>query len=221
MKIPVNMVACSLFLVSLLALTACNSDKGPSPSPSASATPLTSITPTVSASSSPTAAVTATPTPVPSTATPAPVTGSTDSSKQLKEMLELAKQGKAPGIEYAAHTGLIDDVEKAWGKADKQEAAGTGFYATYSKKNVVFGFNKGMQIYDVRSSDPKLQKLTLKQIEQTLGKPADTKVNGDDTIYIYKANDQFQLKFVIPKSTGKVDHISVFTSQDSRNLMAE
>lgn len=35
-------------------------------------------------------------------------------SKQLKELLELAKQGKVPGVEYAAHTGLIDEVEAAW-----------------------------------------------------------------------------------------------------------
>ncbi|SDN71348.1 protein of unknown function [Paenibacillus sp. yr247] len=78
-----------------------------------------------------------------------------------------------------------------------------------------------MQIFDVRSSDPTLQKLTLKEIEHTLGKPADTKLNGNDTIYIYMANEAFQLKFIIPKSTGKVDHISVFSPKDSVNSMAE
>ncbi|WP_338044180.1 YjgB family protein [Paenibacillus oryzisoli] len=135
-------------------------------------------------------------------------------------MYELAKSGKVNGIPFAANTGLTDNVEKTWGKADKTESAGSGLYATYSKKNAVIGFNKGSQIIDIRSNDPKLHTLTLSQIEQALGKPTDTKVNGDDTIYIYKASQEFQLKFIIPKSTGKVDHISVFDTIHSINNMA-
>uniref|UniRef100_UPI00403FB3BA YjgB family protein n=1 Tax=Paenibacillus sp. FSL K6-0276 TaxID=2921450 RepID=UPI00403FB3BA len=123
--------------------------------------------------------------------------------QQLKELIELAKKSKVPGVEYAAHTGLIDEVEADWGKPD-QEPAGKGIYATHTDEHVVFGFNKGSLIFDVRSSDSALQKLTLKQIEGALGKPDDTKVNGEDKIYIYQANDQFQLKFIILNSTGKV-----------------
>ncbi|ETT76562.1 hypothetical protein C173_06086 [Paenibacillus sp. FSL R7-277] len=141
-------------------------------------------------------------------------------SKQLKELLELAKQGKVPGVEYAAHTGLIDEVEAAWGEPDLKESAGKGVYSTYSKKSVVFGFNKGMKIFDVRSSAPDLRNLTLKQIEEVLGKPDATTVNGEHNIYIYQANKQYQLKFIIPESTGTVDHISVFSEQDSINNMA-
>lgn len=141
-------------------------------------------------------------------------------SKLLKEMLALAKQGKVPGVEYAAHSGMIDEVEAAWGEPNLKESAGKGVYSTYSKKNVVFGFNKGMQIFDVRSSAPELQSLTLKQIEEVLGKPDATAVNGEDNIYIYQANKQYQLKFIIPESTGTLNHISVFSEQDSINNMA-
>lgn len=141
-------------------------------------------------------------------------------SKLLNELLELAKQGKVPGVEYAAHSGMIDEVEAAWGEPDLKESAGKGVYSTYSKKSVVFGFNKGMQIFDVRSSAPELQSLTLKQIEAVLGKPDATTVNGEDNIYIYQANKQYQLKFIIPESTGTVNHISVFSEQDSNNNMA-
>ncbi|AIQ39617.1 YjgB family protein [Paenibacillus sp. FSL R5-0912] len=141
-------------------------------------------------------------------------------SKQLKELLQLAKQGKVPGVEYAAHSGLIDDVEAAWGEPDTKESAGKGIYSTYAGKHVVFGFNKGSQIFDVRSSASDLQKLTLKQIEEVLGKPDATSVNGSDDIYIYQAGKQYQLKFIIPDSTGTVDHISVFSKQDSINNMA-
>ncbi|MEK0315606.1 YjgB family protein [Cohnella sp. 56] len=139
---------------------------------------------------------------------------------QINELLTLAKKGQAPGIPFAAHDSLIDDVEKAWGKADKSDSAGKGIYAVYGKHDAVFGFNKGSQIFDVRSSDAKLRKLTLLEIEQTLGKPSSTTRNGDDTIYVYQASEDFQLKFVIPKSTGTVDHISVFAEKDSVNNMA-
>ncbi len=135
--------------------------------------------------------------------------------------MKLAKEGKVPGIKYVAHKSMIEDLKLDWGKADKEDPLGSsGFYSTYSKKYAVIGWNKGSLIYDVRSSAPELQKLTLKDIEGVLGKPTDTKVNGDDTIYIYKANDQYQLKFIISKSTSKVDHISVYSPQDAINNMA-
>ncbi|MEK3720287.1 YjgB family protein [Paenibacillus sp. FSL H8-0034] len=235
MKPQIKALAYSMMLAGVLTLAACNSDSktaapaAPDPAAAAPAAPTnntapgpTPAAPTNNTTPSP-APTAASPTtaPAPSSA-PTAAAGSEDTSKQLKELLEQAKQGKIPGIKYAAHTALIDEVEKDWGKADKQDSAGKGFvYATYSKKNAVLGFNKGMLIFDVRSNDPSLHKLTLQQIEQALGKPADIKLNGDDTIYIFKANDQFQLKFIIPKSTGKVDHISVFSPQDSVNFMAE
>ncbi|MFC5449312.1 YjgB family protein [Paenibacillus aestuarii] len=139
---------------------------------------------------------------------------------QIKDMLELAKSGKVSGIPFAAKTGHSDEVAQAWGKAENKDAIGSDIYETFAKKNAVIGYNKGSQIIDVRSTDPKLHTITLSQIEQALGKPTDTKVNGDDTIYIYKASDVFQLKFIIPKSTGKVDHISVFDAKDAVNNMA-
>ncbi|PHG12056.1 YjgB family protein [Bacillus toyonensis] len=138
----------------------------------------------------------------------------------VKELFELAKEGKVPNVPFAAHTGDIEEIEKAWGKADKTEQAGSGMYATFTNKNVVFGFNKGSQVFDVRSYQTELKSITLKEIEKALGKPTSVKVNGEDQIYVYKVNNQFELKFIIPKSIGKVYHISVFSPEDSINKMA-
>jgi hypothetical protein len=222
MRSQIKALTGSVILASLLLLTACNSDNSnaatnaPTLAPTLTATPAPSLAPSPTATAAPAAPAAVTPAP----ATPK-ATASTDvDSKLIKELMTLAKAGKIPDVKFGAHTGLIDDVEKAWGKADKQEPAGKGFYATYDARKVVFGFNKGQQIFDVRSSDASLQKLTLKEIEHVLAKPDDITVNGDDSIYVYKVNDQYQLKFVIPKSTGKVDHISVFAPQDSINNMA-
>ncbi|WP_390621929.1 DUF4309 domain-containing protein [Paenibacillus thiaminolyticus] len=38
------------------------------------------------------------------------------------------------------------------GEPDKDEFAGQGMYATYEKRHIVFGYNKGMQLFDVRSA---------------------------------------------------------------------
>lgn len=142
------------------------------------------------------------------------------SINHIKDLFEQAKVGKVPNVPYAAHTGDIEEIEQAWGKADKTDQAGNGMYATFTSKNVAFGFNKGSQVFDVRSYHSELKSITLQEIETALGKPASVKVNGNDKIYNYKVNNQFELKFVIPKSTGKVDHISVFSPEDSINKMA-
>ncbi|PHA35905.1 YjgB family protein [Bacillus wiedmannii] len=142
------------------------------------------------------------------------------SINHVKELFELAKEGKVPNVPFAAHTGDIEEIEKAWGKADKTEQAGNGIYATFINKNVSFGFNKGSQVFDVRSYHAELKSITLQDIEKALGKPASIKVNGEDKIYVYRVNNQFELKFIIPKSTGKINHISVFSPEDSINKMA-
>ncbi|OMD82072.1 hypothetical protein BSK49_26440 [Paenibacillus odorifer] len=225
MSVQIKLIACSILLTGMIGLAGCSSNNEAGNSESQATMPTETA---VTATSEPEVSPSSTPAETAPAATSSPTetdkdstsSNSQNSDKQLKELLELAKKGKVPGVKYAAHTGLIDEVEADWGKPDQQESAGKGIYATYTDKHVVFGFNKGSLIFDVRSSDSTLQKLTLKQIEATLGKPDDTKVNGEDKIYTYQANDQYQLKFIIPSSTGTVDHISVFSEQDSFNNMA-
>ncbi|WP_256721942.1 YjgB family protein [Paenibacillus odorifer] len=233
MSVQIKLIAGSILLTGMIGLAGCSSNNEAANSdseataPTETAVAATSV-PEVSPASTPAATAPETAPETAPAATSSPTepdkdstsSNSQNSDKQLKELFELAKKGKVPGVKYAAHTGLIDEVEADWGKPDQQESAGKGIYATYTDKHVVFGFNKGSLIFDVRSSDSALQKLTLKQIEATLGKPDDTKVNGEDKIYTYQANDQYQLKFIIPSSTGTVDHISVFSEQDSFNNMA-
>ncbi|MFF2092034.1 YjgB family protein [Paenibacillus sp. NPDC058174] len=146
--------------------------------------------------------------------------GKDESKLAVGKIFELAKEGKVPGCSYAAHTSLYDDIEKVWGKADHNDSAGKGMYAEYKKRGITFGYNKGMVVFDVRSYSKDLHSLTLKNIESALGKADETTVNGDDHIYTYNVNKQYQLKFVIPASTNKVDHISVYSPDDTKNLMA-
>ncbi|MFD2329038.1 YjgB family protein [Cohnella sp. GCM10020058] len=229
MKISFKTASYGFVLAGVLVLAACNSagsassngNEAPAASPSASASAPASSSASAGsgtdAAASPSASASAS---ASAPASAAQTKVSAEVAAQLKELMKLAKEGKAPGISYVAHDSLIDDVKKDWGKPDSDDMAGKGFYAVYSKHHAAFGYNKGSQLFDIRSSDAKLQKLTLLQIEQTLGKPSSTSKNGDDTIYVYETGNEFQLKFVIPKSTGKVDHISVFSKTGSRNNMA-
>ncbi|AIQ16317.1 hypothetical protein H70357_06195 [Paenibacillus sp. FSL H7-0357] len=217
-------IAGIFILAGVIGLTACDSSDQQA---AASASPATAAGTDVPATSQPEASASSSPTEEPAAAaSPSSGAGGSsaaapqDSSKQLEELLQLAKQGKVPGVEYAAHSGLIDEVEAAWGEPDTKDSAGKGMYSVYSDKHVVFGFNKGSRIFDVRSSAAELQRLTLKQIEEVLGKPGSTAVNGSDKIYIYQAGKEYQLKFIIPESSGTVDHISVFSEQDAVNNMA-
>ncbi|SDN71315.1 hypothetical protein SAMN04487897_104170 [Paenibacillus sp. yr247] len=50
---------------------------------------------------------------LPATPSATPAAGTEAISKQLKTLLELAKNGQVPGIKYAAHTGMIDEVRHA------------------------------------------------------------------------------------------------------------
>lgn len=221
MKHQQSVIAAIVLSASFAVLAGCNdgsSTAAPSTAPSGTTAPAASV-PAASAVVTPSPAASAAASSKPSAAVPA-ASPAADKKQLLHEVLELAKQGKAPGIEFAAHTDLIEDVEKAWGEPDKKESAGSGIYSTYSKRHSVIGFNKGSKIFDVRSSASNLQELKLSDIESALGKSADVRKNGDDTIYVYPAGKDFELKFIIPAATGLVSHISVFSPQDSKNNMA-
>ncbi|MGG1635487.1 YjgB family protein [Paenibacillus sp. FSL K6-3182] len=148
-----------------------------------------------------------------------PSSGS-EAGETISSVYALAKEGKVPGSDYAAHIALYDDIEKKWGKPDTNESAGKGMYAAYKDKGITFGYNKGMLVYDVRSYSKKLQGITLKDIEIALGSADEKTVNGTDDIYTYEVNKQYQLKFILAEATGKVDHISVYSPQDAKNNMA-
>ena len=108
--------------------------------------------------------------------------------------MQLAKQGKIINSEFPVKTTVIEDVEKKLGNPDKVDWVpnAKGNYAVFSKYNVVFGFNKGSQIFEARSFDKKLNELSLSMVKKVFGTPAyDVESNGEKIIG-YVANSEYK-----------------------------
>lgn len=158
--------------------------------------------------------------------------GGTDSSdasssgvQLVDQTMALAKQGKLQGVPFAQRSNM-GSVYQTWGKADSQSSAGAGTYATYGSHNVALGFNKGVQIFDLRSYSATFQGVTFADIQQALGNPGAVRQSSDSYIYMYPAGPDYQLLWVFSKQSDgsrapNVDHVSVFWPQGTVDLMAQ
>lgn len=136
------------------------------------------------------------------------------------QVRDLAMEGKVLSTEFSLKH-MIKNVHETWGEPDKTDKYKEYFYATYEQRDTVFGFNEEGEIFDIRSYDEKLHSLTYDHIISALGKPLYTKEINEEYIYIYKLNNEIELKFISPIATGKVDHVSVSqnnkTAENSNN----
>ncbi|GFZ32234.1 hypothetical protein CSC2_27600 [Clostridium zeae] len=156
-------------------------------------------------------------------------TTSNKSTELLKNIYNLAKQGKVPDCEFASKDTLFGDVATKWGDPEKIDYVGGGKtsarYALYNKKGFHFGINKGDQVFDVRSFKSYLKDIKYNDVEKTLGKPAVINKTTTEHIIIYNVNKTYQLMLIFPKPTDanknpSLDHISVYDPADAVNNMA-
>ncbi|MED3625349.1 YjgB family protein [Bacillus thermocopriae] len=136
----------------------------------------------------------------------------------IQEIVSLAKVGTVKNCSFPASTTVIDEVKLYWGEPDQEDFVAGNRYFTFSSHGIVFGVNKGEQIFDVRSYSKEIQQITFDEVEKVLGKPNNVRSNSGDKIWVYNVNEKFQLKFVGSKST--IDHISVFYPAGAKNQMA-
>nr|WP_319487362.1 YjgB family protein [uncultured Caproiciproducens sp.] len=146
----------------------------------------------------------------------------------LQLIMKTAKQGKVINSDFAVKSNVIEDVQDKWGKEDKSEyiAAAKGTYATYAKKGVAFGFNKGSQIFEVRSFDSQIQAITLSKAQEIFGKPDHDAASGSERIIGYVVSKEYKILMVFPDSKAngedaKLDHYSVFYPDGTINMMAD
>ncbi len=155
-------------------------------------------------------------------------TSQADNKTILDNIKKLAIEGKIINSEFGVKNSNLSDIEKKLGTADKTDwvASAKGNYSTFSKHNLVFGSNKGAQIFEARYFDPSLKNLTLSEIKSAYGTPAhDVKSNGEEIIG-YTAGDEYKLLFVFSaptktNSNPKLDHYSVLYPKGTVNSMAD
>jgi len=151
----------------------------------------------------------------------------------LLNMVELAKQGKILDFDFPTKfpvkTTNIETVENNWGKPDSTDyiASAKGTYVNYLSHNVAFGFNKGGQIFEVRSYDSQLKNITLTKVKEFFGTPPaySTQYNGQ-WIFGYTAGAEFKIEFVFSPATTTnpdpgIDHYNVLYPQGTVNGMAD
>jgi hypothetical protein len=146
----------------------------------------------------------------------------------LTNMMSLAKQGKIINSEFPVKTTIIDSVEKKLGKPDSADwiPKAKGIYAVYSKYNVAFGFNKGSQIFEVRSFDDSLSKISLSMVKKAYGTPAHDVQTNNEKIIGYTAGSEYKILLVFSKPENGsndpvLDHYSVFYPRGTVNMMAD
>lgn len=147
--------------------------------------------------------------------------------KLIQDIMQAASEGKVPDCEFGAKTAILEKITQKWGEPDQSDyvAAAKGTYITYQKHHMVFGFNKGAQIFEVRSFASNLQALKRSEVEQVLGKPEHVQTYQGQEISGYTAGDDFKLLFVFaPASQSNpdpsVDHVNVLYPAGTVNSMA-
>lgn len=158
----------------------------------------------------------------------------------LQTVLDEAKLGKVINCEYVINNITIEDIENAWGTADKNEyvASAKGTYYTFNSKHIVVGVNKGDLVFEIRSYAPELSAITYTDVVATLGEPEHTSTTTDGEHVIgytltYAGDNQtasnmnplseFKIKFVFPSNSGTavLSHYMVVDPTQTENSMAD
>ncbi len=167
-----------------------------------------------------------------SSETSASVPRSLSAPQENKDLLisiqKEARQGRVIDCEFPVEAKCIEDVQKVWGKEDKSEyvASAKGTYAVYNKKNMVFGFNKGSQLFEVRTFDSRLKDITMAEVKDVFGKPSHDVFSGSEEILGYVVTEKYKLLLVFANAktdgeNAKLDHYLVFYPQGTVNFMAD
>lgn len=149
-------------------------------------------------------------------------------NEQLLSSIKAAtEEGKVINCDFKVDKNVIEDVTAVWGKEDKNEYIedAKGTYYTFSNKNIVFGCNKGSQIFEIRTFDNSIKSLSLNDVTKYFGNPDyDIVSKLNERIIGYVINDNIKILFVFPNANNsnlKLDHYSVLYPKDTVNMMAD
>nr|WP_295974527.1 beta-N-acetylhexosaminidase [uncultured Bacillus sp.] len=146
--------------------------------------------------------------------------------EQVKEIFALAKEGKAFHIPFIVGKTKMDEVEDAWGDPEKVENHSGGSYADFPDRDVSIGYQDAL-VFELRSYHSELKKIHFEDIQKVAGEPDDITYYQDEKydqiILIYKAAENLQLKWVLPRPADAepnpaVHHVNVVAKINPSNI---
>lgn len=148
-----------------------------------------------------------------------------DNSKNyifLSNIKSHAIKGQVINSSYKLGDSINSVIEKL-GKPSSESyvESAKGDYFRFDSNNLIFGCNKGEQIFEIRSLDKSLDELKLNNVENFFGKPdynVTTKLN--EKIIGYKISEKFKILFVFDNKNLKLKHYSVLYPELTKNSMA-
>lgn len=148
-----------------------------------------------------------------------------DNSKNyifLSNIKSHAIKGQVINSSYKLGDSINSVIEKL-GKPSSESyvESAKGDYFRFDSNNLIFGCNKGEQIFEIRSLDKSLDELNLNNVENFFGKPdynITTKLN--EKIIGYKISEKFKILFVFDNKNLKLKHYSVLYPELTKNSMA-
>ncbi len=146
----------------------------------------------------------------------------------LSAIRDSAGFGRVINCPYPVETTVIEGVIKDWGipSLSMDIPAAKGTYVSFHSHKVVFGFNKGSQIFEVRSLDGRLPAITLGKAMDILGFPMFTATSNQQQILGYMAGTAYELVLYFAENTvhpeaAVLEHYEVLYPRGTVNLMAD
>lgn len=135
----------------------------------------------------------------------------------LLQTFAQARHGKVLGCEFTVNKDNFTAVKAKYGKPDTKGEKSP--YYIYLEEHLTFGIAKNGLIFDIRSYDPKLRKITRSEVVKTLGIPDKIRHNKDESIYVYHVSRfEFKLIFELTKDDPTIDHSSVVLLSNENKL---
>lgn len=149
-------------------------------------------------------------------------------AKLIIDLKTKAENGKVIGSDFALKQ-VIEDVINTYGEPSEQpewNAKGKGIFIRFEKLNLQFGYNKGSEIFEIKSVDETVKQIRYTDLIETLGEPDYLDEQGTVKTLGYIINDEYKLLFVLSTSPlspeeSAVTEYSVFYPAATVNLMAD
>lgn len=149
-------------------------------------------------------------------------------AKLLTDLKAQAENGKVLGSDFAVKQ-VIEDVINTYGEPSEQpewNAKGKGIFIRFEDRHIQFGYNKGSEIFEIKSKVEAIKKIGYTDLIETLGEPDYLDDQGNVKTLGYVVSDEYKLLFSLSTSPlspeeSTVTEYSVFYPAATVNLMAD